>query len=148
MQHTSFAPCPGMNKSQGRNSNMLMMISYIMTDGDNIQISRHAAWWMHQADDIVIAARFVRLSSFRDHVGVRMGSSDHSCTRSVFHHCAPNDETDNARPDLHTRLSSSMTMLANSPGSLLCICPRTVHLVACASRGGPTDVINSGPLHA
>jgi len=45
-----------MNKSQGRNSNMLMMISYIMTDGDNIQISRHAAWWMHQADDIVIAA--------------------------------------------------------------------------------------------
>lgn len=70
----------------------------------------------------------MRLSDCFDHTVVSMGSSDHSCTRSVCHRYTPNDDMDNTRPDLQTRMSSSNDNVGQFQSSLY------VHY-ACACNG-------------
>jgi len=51
--------------------------------------------------EILLEPEPVWLFFFHDHIVVIMHSSGHFCTRSVCHHCAPNDDMANTRPDSH-----------------------------------------------
>ena len=158
MQHISLAPSSGVKTSQGCNSNMHMvrMTSNIITDNDNIRspASRNAVPGLHTTIGAstfgiilfeIFAARLVRLSYCFDHTVVSMDSSDHSCTSLSMSPLHPNDDMDN---NYRRACLARMTMLANLPGSPLCICPRTVQLVVCASGTASLHYENEARLNA